>query len=106
MLGLTVLAGVLMVSNIRYHSFKELDLRGKIPFVALLLMVLVFVFISIDPPLVLFSIALLYALSGPVLTLFFLRRHRAEKAGDNEPVKPEADQAVEAQAGEGGTDEK
>jgi len=78
-LVLTVLAGVLMVSNIRYHSFKEVDLRGKIPFVALLFLVLVFVFISIDPPLVLFSIALLYGLSGPVLTLFYLRQHRAEK---------------------------
>jgi CDP-diacylglycerol--serine O-phosphatidyltransferase len=81
-LVLTVLAGVLMVSNIRYHSFKEVDLKGKIPFVALLFIVLVFVFVSIDPPLVLFSIALLYAFSGPVLTLFFLRRHRAEKEGE------------------------
>jgi len=79
-LSMTILAGVLMVSNVRYHSFKEIDMKGKIPFVALLLIVLVFVFISIDPPLVLFSIALVYALSGPTLTLFFLRRRRAEKA--------------------------
>jgi len=78
-LVLTALAGILMVSNVRYHSFKEVNFKDKIPFVTLLLIVLVFVFISIDPPLVLFSIALLYALSGPVLTLFFLRRHRVEK---------------------------
>lgn len=95
-LGLTVVAGVLMVSNIRYHSFKELDLRGKIPFVALLLIVLVFVFISIDPPLVLFSLALIYALSGPVLTLFLLRRVRAEKAGDSAPVAAESEPSAEA----------
>ena len=62
---LTVLTGLLMVSNVRFKSFKDLDLRGKIPFVAMLVMVLVFVFISIDPPVVLFSIALVYALSGP-----------------------------------------
>jgi len=94
-LVLTVLAGVLMVSNIRYHSFKEIDLKGKIPFVALLFVVLVFVFISIDPALVLFSIALLYALSGPVLTLFLLRQRRAEKAAEAGPA--EGDTVVEDQ---------
>ncbi len=73
---LTVLAGMLMVSNIRYHSFKNLDLKGKVPFVAMLIVVLVFVFISIDPPQVLFAIFLLYALSGPVLTLIQLRKKR------------------------------
>lgn len=78
---LTVLAGLLMVSNFRYHSFKELDLKGKIPFVALLLIVLLFVLISIHPPLVLFSIALIYALSGPIVTLFFLRKHQSDRQG-------------------------
>jgi CDP-diacylglycerol--serine O-phosphatidyltransferase len=73
---LTILAGVLMVSNIRYHSFKNIDLKGRVPFVALLIVVLVFVFISIDPPQVLFAIFLLYALSGPVLTLIQLRKKR------------------------------
>jgi CDP-diacylglycerol--serine O-phosphatidyltransferase len=78
-LVLTVMAGVLMVSNIRYYSFKEVDLKDKIPFVALLFIVLVFVFISIDPPLVLFALALIYALSGPVMTLLLLRRRRDKK---------------------------
>ncbi|QKT02742.1 CDP-diacylglycerol--serine O-phosphatidyltransferase [Ectothiorhodospiraceae bacterium 2226] len=76
---LTVLAGLLMVSNIRYHSFKGLDLRGRVPFVTMLVVVLVFVLISIDPPQVLFAGFLLYALSGPVLTLTNLRRRRAER---------------------------
>ena len=76
---ITVLAGALMVSNIRYHSFKMLDLRGKVPFVAILLVVLVMVFVSIDPPLVLFSGFLIYVLSGPVLTLILLRKRRAER---------------------------
>lgn len=78
-LVMTTLAGTLMVSNVRYRSFKDIDLKGKIPFVALLFIVLVFVFISIDPALVLFVIALMYAASGPVATLLFLRRRRAEK---------------------------
>jgi len=78
-LVMTTLAGTLMVSNVRYRSFKDIDLKGKVPFVALLFIVLVFVFISIDPALVLFVIALMYAASGPVATLLFLRRRRAEK---------------------------
>lgn len=75
----TVLAGVLMVSNTRYYSFKDLDLRGRVPFVAILLVVLVFVFISTDPPLVLFFAATGYAVSGPVLTLIHIRRRRLER---------------------------
>jgi len=77
---LTVMSGVLMVSNIRYRSFKDIDFKGRVPFVVLLLVVLLFVFISIDPPIVLFTMALTYAISGPVLTLFFLRKRRAERA--------------------------
>ncbi len=79
-LFVTVAMGILMVSNIRYHSFKELDLRNKVPFVAILLVVLVFVFASIDPPKVFFGGFLLYALSGPVITLWYLRKHRKERA--------------------------
>lgn len=79
-LFLTVAVGILMVSNIRYNSFKELDLHGKVPFMTVLLIVLVFVFISLEPPLVLFGMLLLYAVSGPVLTLMRLRQHRARRA--------------------------
>ncbi len=66
---LTSLAGVLMVANIRYHSLKGIDLKGRVPFVAILLMVLVLVVISIDPPRVLLMMALTYALSAPVAWL-------------------------------------
>ena len=76
---LTLAAGLLMVSNIRYHSFKGIDLRGKVPFVKILLVVLVIVVIFANPPVVLFAVFLAYALSGPVLTLIQLRRHRAER---------------------------
>lgn len=73
---LTVLAGLLMVSNIRYHSFKELDLHGRVPFVAVLVAVLILVLIAIEPSLILFAMALIYAASGPVMTLVALHRHR------------------------------
>ena len=75
----TLLAGLLMVSNIRYHSFKGLNLKDKVPFVAMLLIVLIMVLVSYDPPVVLFSVFALYALSGPVLTLLQLRQRREER---------------------------
>ncbi|WP_373002118.1 CDP-diacylglycerol--serine O-phosphatidyltransferase [Marinobacter sp.] len=62
--------GVLMVSNILYRSFKDLDLRGRVPFAAILLVVLVFVVIALDPATVLFTGFLIYGLSGPVRALF------------------------------------
>ncbi len=80
---ITVAMGVLMVSNVRYRSFKDLDLKGKVPFVTVLVVVLVFVLISIDPPQVLFTVFFLYAVSGPVGTLISLRRRRAERRAQN-----------------------
>jgi CDP-diacylglycerol--serine O-phosphatidyltransferase len=73
---LTVVPGILMVSNIRYHSFKELDLHGRVPFVAALIVVLVLVLIAIEPSLILFLLALGYAASGPAMTVVGLQRHR------------------------------
>lgn len=85
---LTILSGMLMVSNIRYRSFKDLDLKGRVPFVEVLLMVLVFVLISIDPPRVLFLVFLLYAVSGPALTLMQLRQKRALRKNANTEPPP------------------
>jgi CDP-diacylglycerol--serine O-phosphatidyltransferase len=73
---LTVLVALMMVSNIRYRSFKDLDLRGRVPFVAVLLLVLTFAFISIDPPQVLFALFFGYALSGPVNSVAFIRKRK------------------------------
>lgn len=79
--GVTAVTAILMVSNIRFHSFKELDLKGRVPFVTVLVVVLGFVLVSSDPPLVLFGLSLLYACSGPFLTLVTIRRRRAERKG-------------------------
>lgn len=76
---LTVLTGVLMVSNIRYHSFKQFDLRGRVRFVTALVVLLMFVFIAIEPPLVLFLMGLCYALSGPIMTLVLIRKRRTSR---------------------------
>lgn len=63
----TVYAGLTMVSNAPFYSFKTINLRKSVPFVAVLVLVLAFVLISSDPPLVLFSLFVLYGLSGYVL---------------------------------------
>jgi len=65
---IVALAGILMVSNVQYHSFKGIDLKGKVPFVAMLAVVGVFAVVSIDPPIVLLAIFLVYGLSGPIMT--------------------------------------
>lgn len=76
-LPVTVIIGILMVSNVRYHSFKQIDLKGKIPFIAVMVVVLIFFLFSSNPPLVLTSVAFAYACSGPILTLLTLRKHRS-----------------------------
>lgn len=84
----TVAAGLLMVSNVRYYSFKEVDMKGKVPFFALLVLVFVFVLVSLSPPQVLFGTFMLYALSGPVVTVWLLlRRRRQLQAGDEQAGK-------------------
>jgi CDP-diacylglycerol--serine O-phosphatidyltransferase len=79
---ISVLMGGLMVSNVRYYSFKEFNFKNRVPFVGLLVVVLVYVFASIDPPKVLFAGFLIYAISGPVVTLARIRKTRAARRRD------------------------
>ncbi|OOZ35374.1 CDP-diacylglycerol--serine O-phosphatidyltransferase [Solemya velesiana gill symbiont] len=76
---LTVVAGLLMVSNVRFNSFKEIDFRGKVPFFVVVVVMLGFAVFLLQPPLVLFLLFFSYAVSGPVLTLIHLRRRKAER---------------------------
>lgn len=63
-----VLVGLalLMVSNLKYYSFKEIDFKGHVPFFSALVIVLIFSVIAWDPPSILFAVFLSYALSGPI----------------------------------------
>jgi len=69
LMALTILvvagAGVLMVSNVKYHSFKEFDMKRRVPFTALLIIVLIFAVIALEPSFVLFAGFAIYVLSGP-----------------------------------------
>jgi CDP-diacylglycerol---serine O-phosphatidyltransferase len=77
-LGFTVFAAIAMVSNVRYHSFKNLNVKDRVSFVAVIAVVLVFVLISLDPPQVLFMIFLAYGISGPLFA--FLRQYQNWRA--------------------------
>ena len=74
--AVTVIAALLMVSRIRYTSFKGSG-RGaraeRVPFVAIVLALAVLIALVLDPPRVLLAAGVLYALSGPLL---WLRRRR------------------------------
>ena len=60
---------ILMVSNLRYYSFKEVDFKNHVPFFAVLVVVLLFSVIAWNPPAILFLMFFLYAMSGPGLWL-------------------------------------
>ncbi|WP_257297177.1 CDP-diacylglycerol--serine O-phosphatidyltransferase [Endozoicomonas sp. YOMI1] len=71
-------AGVLMVSNIRYYSFKKIDLKGRVHFVFLLVMVLAFAVVFMDPPRTLLMIFLAYACSGPITAIWRLGEDKSD----------------------------
>jgi len=76
--GITILCGILMVSNVRYYSFKELDTK-KASFRFLLLIVLSLIILMYKPNIVLFTGFFLYLLSGPFITIAGLNKRRIEK---------------------------
>lgn len=82
---LVAFAGLLMVSNIKYYSFKDLDLKGRVPFVAILVVVLAFAVVFSDPPRVLLLIFLVYAISGPAQFVLELRKRKSDIKGGDAP---------------------
>jgi CDP-diacylglycerol--serine O-phosphatidyltransferase len=64
---LAVYAGLTMVSNARFYSGKALDVRYRVPFGVMILMILTFVLISSNPPLTLFGVFVFYSISGYVI---------------------------------------
>ena len=69
----------LMVSNIRYFSFKEFDLAKRKPFNLFVLIILAIIVVIMDPPIMLFGFVLVYVCSGPVTILVTWQRRRAQK---------------------------
>lgn len=62
--GIAVFAGLTMVSNVPFYSFKDVNFRKSVPFIVVFLIALGFALVAIDPPKVLWPIFVVYGLSG------------------------------------------
>ena len=91
-LGLVFLLGLLMVSNVRYHSLKELNKLKKKPFWVLVVVAIIVLLILANPPRTIFIASALYLLSGIVEAAIFFRRKRPlpSPAGKIIPASPSA----------------
>lgn len=77
---LMVLMALAMVSNIHYRSFKDFELRDKIPFVGLIVAVLIIAIVYFDPPVAFLTIGSIYMLSGVIAYLL----RRSDKQGQQD----------------------
>lgn len=77
---LTIFAGVTMVTNLRYYSGKDINLRKSVPFMMVVAFALGFALVSSYPPGVLFGLFLAYAVSGYVLGAMDWLNHRKRAA--------------------------
>jgi len=78
--AITVYAGITMVSNAPFYSFKTFNVRRSVPFMFVLALVLVFALVSSDPPLVLFTLFLVYGISGYALWLWRWARRDSDSS--------------------------
>lgn len=69
-------SGVLMVSNVRYNSFKEINLKGRSSFKLLLFATLIIIVVTLEPSVILFIFFFVYALSGLLTTMIEIRKRR------------------------------
>lgn len=81
-LGLVAALAVLMISKLRFRSFKDLNLRGRLPSVAVVAVALVFVTVAMDPPLVVLGLSLAYVISG-LLPRRWVQRFVGDRPGTN-----------------------
>jgi CDP-diacylglycerol--serine O-phosphatidyltransferase len=79
-LGLTLFAGLTMVSNFKFYSFKTINLRRSVPFAVVILLALIFAIASYQPAIVGFVGFVVYALSGYIWSGWLAIRRRRSKA--------------------------
>lgn len=76
--AMVVLLAIVMVSNFRYRSFKDLDLKERLPFKYLILGVLILVVVALKPEVMLFVLFLTYATLGAIFGVLRLGKKRKE----------------------------
>jgi len=84
---LVVICAGLMVSTIRYSSFKSVDFKGRVPFLTVVIALFIIVGVALEPPEILFVIFFIYIASGPTITLWQLRKMRKQRLLEH-PRKP------------------
>ncbi len=80
---LTAFTGLLMVSNYRYFSFKEIHFKGTVPYVVFLMAVILLVIIAQSPHEVLLLMCVVYAASGPAISLYRMPWKKLKKPDSN-----------------------
>ena len=75
--GLTIFAGVTMISNVSYYSFKDINLRKSVPFFVVVAIALGFALVAYSPEIALFGFFVLYGLSGYVLAAVGMFKRRS-----------------------------
>jgi CDP-diacylglycerol--serine O-phosphatidyltransferase len=83
--GITVYAGLTMVTNVPFYSFKDVNFKKSVPFIAIFLIVLIFVAVSSDPPKVLFGLFVVYGLSGYAVAAWHWRKGRPVSIVQTDP---------------------
>ncbi len=78
LLAMTFLLSMVMVSTFRYRSFKDMDLKHRLPFSYLVLAILLFVVVAYNPEVMLFVLFLTYAVLGAIFGLFRLGKAPAK----------------------------
>ena len=73
---ITIIIAGLMVSTTRYSSFKTIDFKGKVPFLTIVIAVIMITAIAMEPAEMLFVLFFTYVISGPIMTLWQLRKVR------------------------------
>ena len=77
---MTILLAFVMVSNFRYRSFKDIDLKGRKPFWYLVIGVALVFIIATKPEVMLFILFMSYALLGAIFGVLKIGKHAPSKA--------------------------
>ncbi|NHZ35093.1 CDP-diacylglycerol--serine O-phosphatidyltransferase [Massilia rubra] len=86
--GIALFAGLTMVTNVPFYSFKDVNFRKSVPFIVVFLIALALALVSIDPPKVLMPLFVIYGLSGYVVYAWRLAKGKPVSIvqTDDEPV--------------------
>jgi CDP-diacylglycerol--serine O-phosphatidyltransferase len=91
MFAFALYAGLTMVTNVPFYSFKDVSMKKSVPFAVIVLLALVIAVINIDPPAVLFGLFVVYSLSG--YAVYGWRRFKGEPTSMISTSTDEPDEA-------------